>query len=161
MGCTKLNQIIWSQNREEAGKKKKEKDRRCRKTCAAEMGEQMEHTRRIEIEDFVQNIVERMEMPEAFEDLISREENGREPGKRKDLWEMLKTEWPVEESGERIYQITNIYEETEDEILAVELCTGVHLEHGVPEGHFTLYICREPDGWKLGEKWMMEYLQQK
>lgn len=121
----------------------------------------MEHTRRIEIEDFVQNIVERMEMPEAFEDLISREENGREPGKRKDLWEMLKTEWPVEESGERIYQITNIYEEAEDEILAVELCTGVHLEHGVPEGHFTLYICREPDGWKLGEKWMMEYLQQK
>ena len=43
----------------------------------------MEHTRRIEIEDFVQNIVERMEMQEAFEDLISREESGREPEKRK------------------------------------------------------------------------------
>lgn len=29
---------------------------------------------RIEIEDFVQNIVERMETPEAFEKMISREE---------------------------------------------------------------------------------------
>ena len=38
---------------------------------------------RIEIEDFVQNIVERMETPEAFEKMISREEEceaqGQEP----------------------------------------------------------------------------------
>ena len=38
------------------------------------MGERMGKAERIEIEDFVQNIVERMETPEAFEKMISREE---------------------------------------------------------------------------------------
>ena len=36
---------------------------------------------------------------------------------------------------------------------------GIHLENGVPCGHFTLYLCGEPDGWKLSETRMMEYLQ--
>ena len=36
------------------------------------MGERMGKAERIEIEDFVQNIVERMETPEAFEKMISR-----------------------------------------------------------------------------------------
>ena len=40
-----------------------------------------------------------------------------------------------------------------------ELYTGIHLENGVPCGHFTLYLCGEPDGWKLSETRMMEYLQ--
>lgn len=61
--------------------------------------------------------------------------------------------------GERIYQITNIYEEKAEELLIVELYTGIHLENGVPCGHFTLYLCGEPDGWKLSETRMMEYLQ--
>ena len=43
--------------------------------------------------------------------------------------------------------------------LIVELYTGIHLENGVPCGHFTLYLCGEPDGWKLSETRMMEYLQ--
>ena len=44
-------------------------DSLCRKQkiCTAEMGERMGKAERIEIEDFVQNIVERMETPEAFE----------------------------------------------------------------------------------------------
>ncbi len=66
---------------------------------------------------------------------------------------------PVDEKGERIYQITNIYEEKAEELLVVELYTGIHLENGVPCGHFTLYLCGEPDGWKLSETRMMEYLQ--
>lgn len=66
---------------------------------------------------------------------------------------------PVDEKGERIYQITNIYEEKAEELLIVELYTGIHLENGVPCGHFTLYLCGEPDGWKLSETRMMEYLQ--
>lgn len=37
---------------------------------------------RIEIEDFVQNIVERMETPEAFEKMISREEEAKRRGRR-------------------------------------------------------------------------------
>ena len=65
----------------------------------------------------------------------------------------------VDEKGERIYQITNIYEEKAEELLIVELYTGIHLENGVPCGHFTLYLCGEPDGWKLSETRMMEYLQ--
>lgn len=64
-----------------------------------------------------------------------------------------------DEKGERIYQITNIYEEKAEELLIVELYTGIHLENGVPCGHFTLYLCGEPDGWKLSETRMMEYLQ--
>ena len=59
----------------------------------------------------------------------------------------------------RIDQITNIYEEKAEELLIVELYTGIHLENGVPCGHFTLYLCGEPDGWKLSETRMMEYLQ--
>ena len=43
------------------------------------MGERMGKAERIEIEDFVQNIVERMETPEAFEKMISREEECEEP----------------------------------------------------------------------------------
>lgn len=37
---------------------------------------------RIEIEDFVQNIVERMETPEAFEKMISRRKNAKRRGRR-------------------------------------------------------------------------------
>lgn len=142
----------------EDGKKKADEDSlyRKQKNMYGRNGEQMGKAERIEIEDFVQTIVERMETPEAFEKIISREE-GRE--QEKCLLDVLKTEWPVNGSGERIYQITNIYEETEDEILAVELYTGIHLENGVPCGHFTLYLCAGQDGWKLSEKRMMEYLQ--
>ena len=100
---------------------------------------------RIEIEDFVQNIVERMETPEAFEKMISREEECEAQGQESRLRDVLKKEWPVDEKGERI--------------LIVELYTGIHLENGVPCGHFTLYLCGEPDGWKLSETRMMEYLQ--
>ena len=114
---------------------------------------------RIEIEDFVQNIVERMETPEAFEKMISREEECEAQGQESRLRDVLKKEWPVDEKGERIYQITNIYEEKAEELLIVELYTGIHLENGVPCGHFTLYLCGEPDGWKLSETRMMEYLQ--
>lgn len=114
---------------------------------------------RIEIEDFVQNIVERMETPEAFEKMISREEECEAQGRESRLRDVLKKEWPVDEKGERIYQITNIYEEKAEELLIVELYTGIHLENGVPCGHFTLYLCGEPDGWKLSETRMMEYLQ--
>ena len=127
---------------------------------------------RIEIEDFVQNIVERMETPEAFEKMISREEECEAQGRESRLRDVLKKEWPVDEKGERIYQITNIYEEVisiyygcdaseekAEELLIVELYTGIHLENGVPCGHFTLYLCGEPDGWKLSETRMMEYLQ--
>ena len=88
---------------------------------------------RIEIEDFVQNIVERMETPEAFEKMISREEECEAQGQESRLRDVLKKEWPV--------------------------YTGIHLENGVPCGHFTLYLCGEPDGWKLSETRMMEYLQ--
>lgn len=125
----------------------------------AETGESMGNTGRIEIEDFVQNIVERMEEPEAFEQRISRWEDRKQQGGS--LLDVLKEEWPADENGERIYQITNIYEEKEEEILVVELYTGIHLENGIPCGHFTLYLCEEPDGWKLSEKWMMEYLEKK
>ena len=97
---------------------------------------------RIEIEDFVQNIVERMETPEAFEKMISREEECEAQGQESRLRDVLKKEWPVDEKGERIYQITNIYEEKAEELLIVEL-----------------YLCGEPDGWKLSETRMMEYLQ--
>ena len=100
---------------------------------------------RIEIEDFVQNIVERMETPEAFEKMISREEECEAQGQESRLRDVLKKEWPVEEKAE--------------ELLIVELYTGIHLENGVPCGHFTLYLCGEPDGWKLSETRMMEYLQ--
>ena len=62
---------------------------------------------RIEIEDFVQNIVERMETPEAFEKMISREEECEAQGQESRLRDVLKKEWPVDEKGERIYQITN------------------------------------------------------
>lgn len=105
----------------------------------------MEKERRIEIEDFVQNMVEWMEEPES--------------GEMENLRELLREEWIPDENGERIYQITNIYEEKEDEILVVELRTGIHLENGIPAGHFTLYLCEDADGWKLHEKRMMEYLQ--
>ena len=70
---------------------------------------------RIEIEDFVQNIVERMETPEAFEKMISREEECEAQGQESRLRDVLKKEWPVDEKGERIYQITNIYEEKAEE----------------------------------------------
>ena len=80
-------------------------------------------------------------------------------GQESRLRDVLKKEWPVDEKGERIYQITNIYEEKAEELLIVELYTGIHLENGVPCGHFTLYLCGEPDGWKLSETRMMEYLQ--
>lgn len=123
------------------------------------MGERMGKAERIEIEDFVQNIVERMETPEAFEKMISREEECEAQGQESRLRDVLKKEWPVDEKGERIYQITNIYEEKAEELLIVELYTGIHLENGVPCGHFTLYLCGEPDGWKLSETQMMEYLQ--
>lgn len=113
------------------------------------MGERMGKAERIEIEDFVQNIVERMETPEAFEKMISREEECEAQGRESRLRDVLKKEWPVDEKGERIYQITNIYEEKAEELLIVELYTGIHLENGVPCGHFTLYLCGEPDGWKL------------
>ena len=124
------------------------------------MGERMGKAERIEIEDFVQNIVERMETPEAFEknDQPGRK-NAKRRGRRARLRDVLKKEWPVDEKGERIYQITNIYEEKAEELLIVELYTGIHLENGVPCGHFTLYLCGEPDGWKLSETRMMEYLQ--
>ena len=123
------------------------------------MGERMGKAERIEIEDFVQNIVERMETPEAFEKMISREEECEAQGRESRLRDVLKKEWPVDEKGERIYQITNIYEEKAEELLIVELYTGIHLENGVPCGHFTLYLCGEPDGWKLSETRIMEYLQ--
>ena len=71
---------------------------------------------RIEIEDFVQNIVERMETPEAFEKMISREEECEAQGRESRLRDVLKKEWPVDEKGERIYQITNIYEEKAEEL---------------------------------------------
>lgn len=83
---------------------------------------------RIEIEDFVQNIVERMETPEAFEKMISREEECEAQGQESRLRDVLKKEWPVDEKGERIYQITNIYEEKAEELLIVELYTGIHLK---------------------------------
>ena len=44
------------------------------------MGKRMGKAERIEIEDFVQNIVERMETPEAFEKMISREGRMRSAG---------------------------------------------------------------------------------
>lgn len=97
--------------------------------------------------------------PEAFEKMISREEECEAQGRESRLRDVLKKEWPVDEKGERIYQITNIYEEKAEELLIVELYTGIHLENGVPCGHFTLYLCGEPDGWKLSETRMMEYLQ--
>jgi hypothetical protein len=100
-----------------------------------------------------------MEAPEAFEKMISREEECEAQGQESRLRDVLKKEWPVDEKGERIYQITNIYEEKAEELLIVELYTGIHLENGVPCGHFTLYLCGEPDGWKLSETRMMEYLQ--
>ena len=96
---------------------------------------------------------------EAFEKMISREEECEAQGQESRLRDVLKKEWPVDEKGERIYQITNIYEEKAEELLIVELYTGIHLENGVPCGHFTLYLCGEPDGWKLSETRMMEYLQ--
>ena len=37
--------------------------------------------------------------------------------------------------GRAHYQITNIYEEKAEELLIVELYTGIHLENGVPCGH--------------------------
>ena len=120
------------------------------------MRERMGKAERIEIEDFVQNIVERMETPEAFEKMISREEECEPQGQESRLRDVLKKDWPVDEKGERIYQITNIYEEKAEELLIVELYTGIHLENGVPCGHFTLYLCGEPDGWKLSETRMME-----
>lgn len=52
---------------------------------------------RIEIEDFVQNIVERMETPEAFEKMISREEECEAQGRESRLRDVLKKEWPVDE----------------------------------------------------------------
>ena len=157
-----LNQIIWSQIEEWGGREKRRVKTACaenRKICTAEMGERMGKAERIEIEDFVQNIVERMETPEAFEKMISREEECEAQGQESRLRDVLKKEWPVDEKGERIYQITNIYEEKAEELLIVELYTGIHLENGVPCGHFTLYLCGEPDGWKLSETRMMEYLQ--
>ena len=147
------NWRMW-QERETAGE-----DGLCRKICTAEMGERMGKAERIEIEDFVQNIVERLDTPEAFEKMISREEGCEAQGQENHLLDVLKKEWPVDEKGERIYQITNIYEEKAEELLIVELYTGIHLENGVPCGHFTLYLCGEPDGWKLSETRMMEYLQ--
>ena len=83
--------------------------------------------------------------------MISREEECEAQGRESRLRDVLKKEWPVDEKGERIYQITNIYEEKAEELLIVELYTGIHLENGVPCGHFTLYLCGEPDGWKLSE----------
>ena len=80
------------------------------------MGERMGKAERIEIEDFVQNIVERMETPEAFEKMISREEECEAQGRESRLRDVLKKEWPVDEKGERIYQITNIYEEKAEEL---------------------------------------------
>ena len=56
-----------------------------RKICTAEMGERMGKAERIEIEDFVQNIVERMETPEAFEKMISREEECEAQGQKNRL----------------------------------------------------------------------------
>ena len=47
---------------------------------------------RIEIEDFVQNIVERMETPEAFEKMISREEECGAQGQESRLRDVLKKE---------------------------------------------------------------------
>ena len=70
-----------------------------------------------------QNIVERMETPEAFEKMISREEECEAQGRESRLRDVLKKEWPVDEKGERIYQITNIYEEKAEELLIVELYT--------------------------------------
>ena len=58
-----------------------------------------------------------------------------------------------------IYYGCDASEEKAEELLIVELYTGIHLENGVPCGHFTLYLCGEPDGWKLSETRMMEYLQ--
>ena len=101
----------------------------------------------------------------AGEDSLCRKQknmygrNGGTKGRESRLRDVLKKEWPVDEKGERIYQITNIYEEKAEELLIVELYTGIHLENGVPCGHFTLYLCGEPDGWKLSETRMMEYLQ--
>ena len=119
----------------------------------------MGKTGRIEVEDFVQNIVERLETPEIFEKMVSREAENDEGENGERLLELLKKEWIPDENGERIYQITNIYEETENEIFVVELYTGIHLENGVPCGHFRLYLCEKQDGWKIDEKRMMEYLQ--
>ena len=59
------------------------------------MGERMGKAERIEIEDFVQNIVERMETPEAFEKMISREEECEAQGRESRLRDVLKKEWPV------------------------------------------------------------------
>ena len=75
-----------------------------------------------------------METPEAFEKMISREEECEAQGQESRLRDVLKKEWPVDEKGERIYQITNIYEEKAEELLIVELYTGIHLENGVPCG---------------------------
>ena len=57
------------------------------------MGERMGKAERIEIEDFVQNIVERMETPEAFEKMISREEECEAQGQESRLRDVLKKEW--------------------------------------------------------------------
>ena len=53
------------------------------------MGERMGKAERIEIEDFVQNIVERMETPEAFEKMISREEECEAQGRESRLRDVL------------------------------------------------------------------------
>ena len=47
---------------------------------------------RIEIEDFVQNIVERMETPEAFEKMISREEECEAQGQERRQRKKMKKE---------------------------------------------------------------------
>ena len=55
---------------------------------------------------------------------------------------MLKKEWPVDEKGERIYQITNIYEEKAEEL---PHCRTVYRHppgNGVPCGHFTAVSLR-------------------
>ena len=56
---------------------------------------------RIEIEDFVQNIVERMETPEAFEKMISREEECEAQGRESRLRDVLKKESPRSDAANR------------------------------------------------------------
>jgi len=105
-----------------------------RKICTAEMGERMGKAERIEIEDFVQNIVERMETPEAFEKMISREEECEAQGQESRLRDVLKAHL----SDQRIYQITNIYERKKQK--EPPHCRTVYrhpLENGVPCGVFT------------------------
>ena len=61
------------------------------------MGKRMGKAERIEIEDFVQEYSGTDGAPEAFEKMISREEECEAQGQESRLRDVLKKEWPVDE----------------------------------------------------------------